>query len=140
MAEVLSKAQTNVAYGSGDTRVVLAPGVNTVPDTIWDTLKADATYLRHEAAGFVAKLVDAVEGTEPKAAPVPAATPAANSRDKLAGESKAAYNARMAKLDEDEAAARFVTDYAAMTLEEKTAMYPALSDVEKELVGPLPTA
>lgn len=139
MANVVSKIGTNMAYVAGKTRVVIRRGNNDVPDSLVAALKEkDAHFAKHLEAGHL------VLASAPEAKPEPEK---ADPRVRLPKESDKAYNARMKKLDDEEAAAAdkakedaaFLVTYDALSEEDRATMYPTLDAREKALVdGPRP--
>ena len=159
MAKVISKIFSAVAYGgekrvnvapAGEKpdvqvsklpRVVIRPGDNDVPDDVLEVLKEkDTQFARHLKLGHLVVAAN----DEPKPAPAPAVV---DPRVRLKGESDKAYRARMAKLDDEDAAAAdqagkdkaFLEAYDAMDEGDRKATYETLDDREKALVdGPRP--
>lgn len=152
MPQVRSNIHTDVAFDGGagaraagvKHRVVLVPGLNDLTDKDMDLLAMDAFFPKQEKAGYFTVLDNPVLTMEPGAAPAPAAPAPGSSNDdpraQRRGESKAAWTARVAKLDADAAPANdpalatLVSDFFAMGVAEQDAMYPTLSDAEKAAV------
>lgn len=149
---IFSKVSTAVAFDGGaeakdrglNVRVEIRPGVNDItnPDAM-KVLDFDPAFEKAVVAGHL--VVSEIPADEPKveeAPPLKGAPVVADPRARKPGEADKAYNARMKKLDDAEAAALaadkprvdFLATFNGLSADEQAATYPTLQDNEKEWV------
>lgn len=155
MRVLVSNHLTAIAYGADVPHndlgkvVVVKPGRQHVTHEDAAFLSESPSFDKHARSGAFRFVHDEkpepVVEAAPPLTPPPTGTSTAGNEDPRARkpkESDKSYAARMAKLDEDNAAAdekarkdaEFLATYGAMTDEEKAAVYPTLTDAEKALI------
>lgn len=127
--KIRSNHDSVIAYGDRG-EVLIQPGLNTLTDGQAAALAADANAKRHTEAGFLVVVSDDDEAAAPAPEAVdPAAAAVAKLRKQKKGEKKADFEARVQGYD------AFLTDWFAMSAEERAALADTLNDEQKMLTA-----